>query len=98
VDSETPEYIVLSWMAPQNRISTLLALLRIDAVYNELSDRTYLVQSNGRLAEATFRPMWQLLRGTTLSEHVRAVRSDGEAGSVGVCLHERMLVLDRSFW
>ena len=31
VDSETPEYVVLSWMAPYNRVSTILRLLGVEA-------------------------------------------------------------------
>ena len=32
VDSETPEYVVLSWMAPYNRVSTILRLLGIQGL------------------------------------------------------------------
>jgi hypothetical protein len=68
VDSETPEYVVLSWMAPYNRVSTILGLLQVDAVYNDLSGPTYFVLPDGRLTEARFRPMGQLLPDTTLGD------------------------------
>jgi len=79
VDSETPEYVVLSWMAPYNRVSRILGLLRVDAVYNDLSGPTYVVLPDGHLAEAAFRPMWQVLSDTTLGDR---------AGLRGTCLQD----------
>ena len=61
VDSETPEYVVLSWMAPYNRVSTILRLLGVQALYNDASAPTYDVLPDGRVVVAAFEPLRQLL-------------------------------------
>lgn len=61
VDSETPEYVVLSWMAPYNRVSTILRLLGVQALYNDASEPTYDVLPDGRVVVAAFEPLRQLL-------------------------------------
>jgi hypothetical protein len=94
VDSETPEYVIPAWLAPYNRVSTVLSLLQRSAIYNDVSGPTYLVQDNGRLVEAAFRPTSLLLSGTTPGEGVRFV--GGHPGqSVQTCLHDAELVLFR---
>jgi hypothetical protein len=61
VDSETPEYVVLSWMAPYNRVSTILRLLGVEAIYNDASGPIYDVLPDGRVVVAAFRPIVQVL-------------------------------------
>lgn len=85
VDSETPEYVMPGWMAPDNRVSTILTLVDVDVVYNGLSDRTYLVRGDGRLAEADFQPIHLLLSESTTGEGVR-ILGEERGRSVGVCL------------
>jgi hypothetical protein len=68
VDGETPEYVVLSWMAPYNRVSTVLRLANISAVYNELSPDSFVVMPDGRLARPLFRPLVPLLVGTNAGQ------------------------------
>jgi hypothetical protein len=92
VDSETPEYVMPAWMAPHNRISTILALMHLDVVYNEWSEPTYLVLDDGRLAEAEFQPISLLLSGTTPGEGVQIVGQEA-ARSAGTCLREGGQVL-----
>jgi hypothetical protein len=79
IDSETPEYVVLSWMAPYNRVSTILGLLRIDVIYNDLVEPTHFVLADGRLAEPVFRPTWQVLPNTKRGE---------QDGPLGTCIHD----------
>jgi hypothetical protein len=86
VDSETPEYVVLSWMAPYNRVSTILRLLGVDAVYNDASGPTYDVSPDGRLAVAAFRPMLQLLPAPP-GDAVRIV-SHSSPGRTEMCLQD----------
>jgi hypothetical protein len=94
VDSETPEYVIPAWLAPYNRVSTVLSLLQRSAIYNDVSGPTYLVQDNGRLVEAAFRPTSLLLSGTTPGEGVRFV--GGHPGqSAQTCLRDAELVLFR---
>lgn len=85
VDSETPEYVMPEWMAPDNRVSTILTLVDVDVVYNGLSDRTYLVRDDGRLAEADFQLIHLLLSESTTGEGVR-ILGEERGRSVGVCL------------
>ena len=86
VDSETPEYVMPEWMATDNRVSTILGLVDVDIVYNELSARTYLVQRDGRLAEATFDPIHTLASGSALGDGVRI--SAATDRSAGPCIGE----------
>jgi hypothetical protein len=60
VDSDTPEYVVLSWMAPYNRVSTVLRLLDVPAAFNEATAPTYDVLPDGRVVMTAFRPIVQL--------------------------------------
>ncbi len=92
LDSETPVFVMEHWMAPDNRVSSLLSLAHIDAMYNDASEPIYLVQNDGHLAQATFRPFSTLLSGPTLGEGVRIV-GGVPVKSVGVCLQagERLL-------
>ncbi len=91
VDSDTPEYVVLSWMAPYNRVSRILRLLGVDAVYNDASGPAYAVMADGRVTTAVFRSQWLLLPAT--ADTVRIV-SDGSPGSSGTCLHDLSLLQD----
>ena len=94
VDSETPEYVIPAWLAPYNRVSTVFALLHRSAIYNDVSGPTFVLQDNGRLVEATFRPISLLLSGTTSGKGVRFVgRHPGQ--SVETCLRDTQLVLFR---
>jgi hypothetical protein len=63
LDSDAPEFVMPQWMGPHNRISTVLGLMDIDATFNEHVEPTYLVLEDGRLAEATFRPLLPLVSG-----------------------------------
>jgi hypothetical protein len=92
VDSETPEYVIPAWLAPYNRISTILALLHRSAIYSNVSGPTYLLQDNGRLVEAAFRPVLLLLSGSTPGEGVRLIGGD-RGGAVQTCLRGTDLVL-----
>jgi hypothetical protein len=86
VDSNTPEYVVLSWMAPYNRVSTILRLLGVAAIYNDASGPMYDVLPDGRLAVAAFRPMLQLLPAAPGDAvHLAWHRSPG---SVETCLQD----------
>ena len=87
IDSETPDYVVLSWMAPYNRVSTILGLLNVDVVYNDVRGRTYFVLADGRIAEAAFRPQLQLLPDDTGGDQV---------GSRPVCIGDEMPLPHRS--
>ena len=86
VDSETPEYVMPGWMAPDNRVSTILTLVDVDVVYNEV-DRTEPI-SCGAMAASPRRTSSRshlLLSESTTGEGVRIL--GGERGrSVGVCL------------
>jgi hypothetical protein len=85
VDSETPEYIVLSWMEPRNRISVILRVMGVEAEYNDLSGTIYAVSDDGRLREARFRPYGPLLPDTAPTDPVDATSlAGGEAGRVCV--------------
>jgi hypothetical protein len=94
VDSETPEYVMLSWMAPYNRVSTILRLLGVDAVYNDASGPSYAVMADGRVTTAVFRQQWRLLPATP-GDAVRIV-SNGSPGSAATCLHDLSLSPDRA--
>ena len=74
VDSETPEYIMATWMAPRNRVSAILRLLDRDLVFNELADPMYVVLDDGQLAEADFRPAAELVSPTGLADEARILR------------------------
>jgi hypothetical protein len=83
VDSETPWYVMPDWMAPTNRVSTILSLAHIDVKYNESSSRTYLVRDDGRLAEAEFRQISELVSSSTSAPGVRVL--GGSPGGPAVC-------------
>jgi hypothetical protein len=87
IDSETPDYVVLSWMAPYNRVSTILGLLNVAVVYNEVRGQTYVVLADGRLAEAAFRSQLQLLPDGT---------GGGQVGSRPVCIRDETPLQHRS--
>ena len=87
IDSDTPDYVVLSWMVPYNRISTIMGLLQVDAVYNRLSDRTYVVLDDGRLAPATFRAI-RTLQPESVSDSVHLVAGRSTSGSTS-CADDR---------
>jgi hypothetical protein len=87
VDSETPTYVMPGWMATDNRVSTILQLADVEVVYNELSAGTFLVRSDGRLAEAAFDPIQTLALGSTLGDGVR-IESAVPARSTGSCIGE----------
>ena len=91
LDSEVPEYVIPLWLTPLNRVSTLLGLLQVDAVYNEFSDSPRVVRSDGRLAEATFRPLSRLL----LSPHRTDTGADGQGRTHvdGACIQGAETVL-----
>jgi hypothetical protein len=94
VDSETPDYVMPDWMAPDNRVSTILALADLDVVYNRSAGSTYLVQEDGHLAEAVFRPISLILSDTTPGEGVR-ILGGRSVISGGICLREGGRVLYR---
>jgi hypothetical protein len=48
-------------MAPYNRVSTILRLLGVEAIYNDASEPTYMVLADGRVVTAAFRSEVQLL-------------------------------------
>jgi hypothetical protein len=86
VDSDTPEYVVLSWMAPYNRASVILRLLGVRAIYNDASEPTYDVLPDGRVVLAAFRPMVQLLPEVP-DDAVRTV-SHSSPGAAEKCLQD----------
>jgi hypothetical protein len=92
VDSETPEFVMPGWMATENRVSTITKLVPFEVVYNELTDRTYLVLGDGHLAQAAFRTISPLVSGSTLGEGVRMQGGHASEGSA-ICLGDgdRML-------
>jgi hypothetical protein len=85
VDSRTPDFVMEPWMAPVDHVSTVLSLVPIPAVYNRLSQRTYLVRGDGHLALADFRPTSSLLAGATLAPGVH-ISGEGGDGSTSTCL------------
>lgn len=85
VDSETPDYVMPDWMAPDNRVSTILALAGLDVVFDELSEPIYLVRDDGHLAKAEFQPISPLQSGTTPGEGVHIV-GGAPVRSLGICL------------
>jgi hypothetical protein len=93
VDSETPEFVMPEWMATDNRVSTITELVHIEVVYNELTERTYLVLGDGRLAEAEFQTISPLVSGSILGEGVRIMGGHASEGSA-ICLGDR----DRMFF
>lgn len=94
VDSETPDDVMPDWMAPDNRVSTILALAGIDATYNEISEPTYLVREDGHLAEVAFRPISLVLSHSTLGEGVY-ILGGSPVRPMGVCLRDGGRVLYR---
>ncbi len=92
VDTETPEYVSPAWLAPYNRVSTILALLQRRVMLNDVGQPAYVVADTGRLVKTTFRPTSLLLSGTTRAEGVRFL--GGDAGqAVQTCLRDAKLVL-----
>jgi hypothetical protein len=85
VDSVTPAYVMEDWMEPIDRVSTVLELAPVDVIYNQLVGRTYLVQDDGQLAEAAFRPMVPVLTDARAAREFRIV-GGGPEGSRGICL------------
>jgi len=85
VDSETPSYVMEDWMAPDNRVSTVVDLLRIDVVINELHDPMFLVRNDGHLAEATFHRTSAILVGPTAADTVRIV-GESRSSPTSTCL------------
>jgi hypothetical protein len=85
VDSVTPAYVMQNWMEPLDRVSTVLELVPVDVIYNQLSGRTYVVRNDGHLAEAVFRPIVPVLMGPTPARGIRIV-GGGPEGSGGICL------------
>ncbi len=83
VDSDTPDYVVLPWMVPYNRVSTVLGLLGIDIVYNDLAGPTYFVLPDGRLAESGFWPLGQLVPDASAGDR---------RAQTGRCLHDDTLL------
>jgi hypothetical protein len=69
VDSDVPEYVIPAWLTPLNRVSTILGLLDIVGVYNEATERLHVVQSDGRIAAATFQAI-SLLVSSVSDENV----------------------------
>jgi hypothetical protein len=69
VDSDTPEYIVLSWMNPYNRISIILTLLNVRGIYNDVSGPAYVVLPNGHLAPAGFHALTTLVPAPPAGRH-----------------------------
>ncbi len=94
VDSETPEYVMPDWMAPDNRVSTILTLAGLEVVYDEWAQPTYLVGNDGHLAEAVFHPMFALQSDTTPGEGVRIIGGT-PLRSIGICLRDGSPVLYR---
>jgi hypothetical protein len=86
VDSETPAYVMPGWMATDNRVSTILGLIDVEVLYNELSARTYLVRDDGRLAKPTFDPIHTLASGPALGDGVRV--SATTTRPTGPCIAE----------
>jgi len=84
VDSEVPEYVIPLWLTPLNRVSTILGLLQVDAVYNELSASPSVVRPDGRIAEATFQPLSGPLSSTREGD-LRAAGKDNAPVS-GTCI------------
>jgi hypothetical protein len=88
LDSDTPEYVMPQWMGPYNRVSTILWLLDVDVLYNEVTDATYLVRGDGRLAEAMFQPSSLLVgQDGDVSEGVEVEAADLRSSS-GVCIRD----------
>jgi hypothetical protein len=85
VDSETPEYVYEYWREPENRVSTVLGLLPLDVVFNELDGPIHLVREDGHLAEATFRPTTVLVSGPSLAGDVR-IDGATRTGQASICL------------
>ena len=85
VDSETPEFVMPGWMATDNRVSTITELVPLEVVYNELTERTYLVLGDGHLAEAAFRTISPLVSGSTLGEGVQ-IQGGHASESSAMCL------------
>ena len=85
VDSETPEYVYEYWREPDNRVATVLGLLPLDVVFNELDDPIFLVREDGHLAEATFRPTTVLLSGASVADGVR-IAGGSRSASGAICL------------
>lgn len=88
LDSDTPEYVMPPWMGPYNRVSTILWLLDADVVSKEVTDPTYLVRGDGRLAEAMFQTSSPLVGPEAdVAEGVEVEAADLGTSS-GVCMHD----------
>jgi hypothetical protein len=85
VDSVTPAYVMENWMEPVDRVSTVLELASVDAILNQVSQRTHLVRDDGHLAEAVFRPLVPMLTPEKTGRAVRIV-GGGPDASDGICL------------
>lgn len=87
VDSETPAYVMEGWMAPDNRVSTVLGLLPVNVVFNELDERTFFVREDGHLVEATFRPILEIVSGATLANGTHLV-GEGGPSRIATCVSD----------
>ena len=85
IDSETPDYVMPDFLAPYNRVSTVVGLTDVAVSYNELSPRTYVVRRDGHLAEAVFRSMDSFVVGDTLNQWV-TLRGPNVLSESGLCL------------
>jgi hypothetical protein len=84
VDSETPQSVMEDWMAPDNRVSTVLSLAHVRVAYDRVSNHTYLVRSDGHLAPAVFQAITAVVSGGTISSGVLV--PGGTTTPAGTCL------------
>ena len=84
LEAEPPDFVMPAWMAPDNRLSSVFALLDVDAaVSTEWAEPTYFVRDDGGLAAAEFRPLATLVSDATVRE---AEVDEQASGAGGACL------------
>jgi hypothetical protein len=85
IDSETPPYLIEWWMAPNNRVSSLLGLTDVAVEYNDVSDPIYFVRSDGHLERAAFKQISVPIAGGSAGPGLSVI-GRGSAGPKDTCL------------
>jgi hypothetical protein len=89
LDAQTPEYVIERWTAPVNRVSTVLSLAGFDIEFNVAAGRVYVVQGNGGLSQATFRPSSILVANGAPGEAI-TIAGSARTNALEMCLEKGM--------
>jgi hypothetical protein len=94
IDSETPGYVMQDWMAPDNRVSTILQLLPIDVVFNDPHESAFFVGRDGHLEPVAFRPIDPIVSDATLAGDAR-ILGGLASGSADACVGDGEMLVYR---